>query len=202
MLRPSRLAPLVALLVALLLVGGSLLEGQQPSQYVGYGTGGSVAPLVVEDANTVAQRNSTNPQAFNLYGTFTDASNYERLAVEYDGANTRYDLEAQAAGTGTVRAIRIGRADLATTGLTISTIVELKSTNYVDVTTGGGTKAWRFDNGTSGGALIWPSTTFAALGTPANGTMVYCSDCTFANPCAGAGSGAFAKRLNGAWRCD
>jgi hypothetical protein len=43
---------------------------------------------------------------------------------------------------------------------------------------------------------------FANLGTPANGTLLYCSDCTFANPCAGAGTGAFAKRLAGAWRCD
>ena len=42
----------------------------------------------------------------------------------------------------------------------------------------------------------------ANLGTPANGTVVYCSDCTFANPCAGAGTGAIAKRLAGAWRCD
>jgi hypothetical protein len=43
---------------------------------------------------------------------------------------------------------------------------------------------------------------FANLGTPANGQQVYCPDCTFANPCAGAGTGAIAKRLNGAWRCD
>ena len=44
--------------------------------------------------------------------------------------------------------------------------------------------------------------TFAALGTPANGTFGYCSDCTIANPCAGSGTGAFAKRLNGAWVCN
>ncbi|HYE80379.1 MAG TPA: hypothetical protein VEI97_20570 [bacterium] len=44
--------------------------------------------------------------------------------------------------------------------------------------------------------------TFANLGAATNGTMIYCSDCTFANPCAGAGTGAIAKRLNGAWRCD
>jgi hypothetical protein len=43
---------------------------------------------------------------------------------------------------------------------------------------------------------------FANLGTPANGQQVYCSDCTFADPCAGSGTGAIAKRLNGAWRCD
>lgn len=43
---------------------------------------------------------------------------------------------------------------------------------------------------------------FAALGTPANGTFAYCSDCTIASPCAGAGTGAFAKRLNGQWVCN
>lgn len=44
--------------------------------------------------------------------------------------------------------------------------------------------------------------TNATLPTVANGSAVYCSDCTFANPCAGSGTGAVAKRLNGAWRCD
>jgi len=43
---------------------------------------------------------------------------------------------------------------------------------------------------------------FASLGTPTDGTVNYCSDCTKATPCAGSGSGAFAKRLNGAWDCD
>lgn len=42
------------------------------------------------------------------------------------------------------------------------------------------------------------STTFAALGAPANGTMVYCSDCD-ATCAAGASTGQFCKRLNAAW---
>jgi hypothetical protein len=45
-------------------------------------------------------------------------------------------------------------------------------------------------------------TAFSALGTPANGTFLYCNDCTVANPCAGGGTGAFAKRLNGVWVCN
>jgi hypothetical protein len=45
------------------------------------------------------------------------------------------------------------------------------------------------------------SSTFAGLGTPANGTMLYCSDCASANPCAGSGTGAVARRENGAWNC-
>ena len=44
---------------------------------------------------------------------------------------------------------------------------------------------------------------FAALGTPANGTLVYCSDCgRGTTPCAGGGSGSMAKREAGAWYCD
>lgn len=43
---------------------------------------------------------------------------------------------------------------------------------------------------------------FANLGAATDGSQIYCSDCTFANPCAGAGTGAYAKRLAGAWRCD
>lgn len=44
--------------------------------------------------------------------------------------------------------------------------------------------------------------TFAALPSPANGTILYCSDCTAnSNPCTGSGTGAIAKRLNSAWDC-
>jgi hypothetical protein len=39
-------------------------------------------------------------------------------------------------------------------------------------------------------------------GSPLDGTIVYCSDCTKATPCASGGSGALAKRINAAWDCD
>jgi hypothetical protein len=42
----------------------------------------------------------------------------------------------------------------------------------------------------------------ASLGTPPNGIIQYCPDCIVANPCAGGGTGALAKRLNGAWVCN
>jgi hypothetical protein len=44
--------------------------------------------------------------------------------------------------------------------------------------------------------------TQANLGAATNGSMIYCSDCTVASPCAGGGTGAIAKRLNGAWVCN
>ena len=43
---------------------------------------------------------------------------------------------------------------------------------------------------------------FSELSSHANGTYAYCTDCTKATPCASGGSGAFAKKINGAWDCD
>ena len=45
-------------------------------------------------------------------------------------------------------------------------------------------------------------TTFSNLGTPVNGTVYYCPDCTIASTCAGSGTGAVAKRLNSTWVCN
>jgi hypothetical protein len=46
------------------------------------------------------------------------------------------------------------------------------------------------------------ATTFGALGSDSSGTLKYCADCTIANPCAGGGTGAIAKRLNSVWVCN
>jgi len=43
---------------------------------------------------------------------------------------------------------------------------------------------------------------FAGLISNGNGTLIYCSDCTKATPCASGGTGALAKRVNGAWDCN
>lgn len=54
------------------------------------------------------------------------------------------------------------------------------------------------------GALVLRSVTFAQLNSvlTADNMMVYCSDCTIANPCAGSGSGSIAKRLNSVKVCN
>jgi hypothetical protein len=60
--------------------------------------------LTRDAANTLAQRNGVNAQALRVYGTYTDASNYERLAVV---AGAAYEIQAQNAGTGSARSIQI-----------------------------------------------------------------------------------------------
>lgn len=54
---------------------------------------------------------------------------------------------------------------------------------------------------TSGHPMQFAPDTFAGLGSPPNGTFTHCVDCKITNPCTGSGTGAFAKRLNGAWVC-
>ena len=45
------------------------------------------------------------------------------------------------------------------------------------------------------------SRAFLNLGTPPNGVIFYCVDCTQTATCAGGGTGAFAYRVAGAWGC-
>lgn len=52
------------------------------------------------------------------------------------------------------------------------------------------------------GSVSVKSVTFANLPTQADAKLIYCSDCTVANPCAGSGTGALAKGINGAWVCN
>lgn len=64
----------------------------------------------------------------------------------------------------------------------------------------GGAITWTFQ---ATGELRSEGVVFASLpAAPSNGAMIYCSDCTVANPCAAAGTGAIAKRLNGVWVCN
>jgi hypothetical protein len=65
--------------------------------------------LARDAANTLALRNGTTAQRFNLYKTYTDASNYEVLST-YISGNIFY-LEARAAGSGTVRSLRLSSGD-------------------------------------------------------------------------------------------
>lgn len=64
--------------------------------------------LYREAASILAQRNSTNSQTYNIYGTYTDASNYERLSISGGGTIT-----TAAAGTGTRRDVVLSGANRA-----------------------------------------------------------------------------------------
>jgi hypothetical protein len=59
--------------------------------------------LARDAANTLAQRNGVNAQAFNLYNTYTDASNYERGFMRF--VSNVLQIGAEKLGTGTARAL-------------------------------------------------------------------------------------------------
>lgn len=75
----------------------------------GQATGTPDLALVRDAANTLAQRNGTNAQAFNLYNTYTGATNYEKLSLYWSG-NFAFIEATVGGGGGTLRdlCIRVG----------------------------------------------------------------------------------------------
>ena len=61
--------------------------------------------LTPDAANTLAQRNSTNAQTFNIYNTYTNASNYERGFMKW--SSNVLEIGTEAAGTGSNRNVSI-----------------------------------------------------------------------------------------------
>jgi hypothetical protein len=72
----------------------SQLEWSSSSVY----TGPKDLIVLRDAANTLALRNSTNAQAFNIYGTYTSASVYERMFARYSAANSVYEIGTEQSG--------------------------------------------------------------------------------------------------------
>lgn len=82
----------------LLRVAGNVVA----SNYLGLGNNPADVLWVRDAADTMAQRRDTNPQAVRIYNTFTNSSNYERLALQFvTYSSARYaQLACESAGTG------------------------------------------------------------------------------------------------------
>jgi hypothetical protein len=93
-------------------VNGTIINGQGVSIATGWvawrnGVGTSTDLYLYRDAaNTLALRNGTNAQRFNIYGTYTDASNFERFSVYYSSGDAYY-LAFDKLGTGVNRNLKI-----------------------------------------------------------------------------------------------
>lgn len=57
-------------------------------------------------ASTIEQRNSTNPQTFNIYNTFTSSTNYERASFNW--ASNVFTIQTQHGSSGTGRSLSLG----------------------------------------------------------------------------------------------
>lgn len=83
----------------------------QVSTYPSIGGGGALSALLSTAGFGYASNvgwlvNGTNPQRFNIYNTYTDSGNYERIALTWVG-NIFY-ISPQAAGTGVTRSGILG----------------------------------------------------------------------------------------------
>ena len=91
-------------------------------------------------------RNGTNAQTINLYNTFTDSSNYERGYFKW--ASNVLDVGVEAAGTGTVRTMRLNRlkgttgAGSAAIGSNCPATTVTAPYTWVEVTTSDGSTAY------------------------------------------------------------
>jgi hypothetical protein len=84
---------------------GGFVAGPIASYAFGNSNGVGTRDLFLsrDAANTLAQRNGVNAQAFNLYNTYTDASNYERGFMKWVGNTLRIGTDAL--GTGSARSV-------------------------------------------------------------------------------------------------
>lgn len=166
----------------------------------------------------------------NAYDLTLAAADAWNLSTNRNGGNLRL-VPGAPNGSGTRGQVIFGLADSATPLPVTLSISSATGTNTAGVnwtfagsrgtgTGAGGSLIWQTAPSGSSGAsqnalvtaftiasdgVIYPkSYNHANLPTPVNGDggMVYCSDCTIASPCASGGTGALAKRLNGAWVCN
>jgi hypothetical protein len=82
--------------------------------------------LARDAADILAQRRTTNAQAFRVYNTFTDASNYERGFVRW--ATNVLEIGTENAGTGSARSVSILGTSTTVSG---STLVDIKQGSNV-----------------------------------------------------------------------
>jgi hypothetical protein len=114
-------------------------------------------------ANTLAQRNGLSPQAYELFNSYTDPSNYERGFIRW--AANALEIGADAAGNGAQRAIsfKLGSATPLALSPTSSTFTgDLVLANGFQFRFSAGTNIWC---ASAGNLILWDSaqTSFGRL---------------------------------------
>ena len=91
------------------LVSGNTVRMQSNTGSFSWGSSQDLE-LFRDAADTLAQRRGTNAQTFNLYNTYTDASNHERARLGWAG--NVFEIKPEAAGTGTVRNLYLNASNI------------------------------------------------------------------------------------------
>ncbi len=102
--------------------------------------------LYRDATGTLAQRNGTAAQRFNLYGTYTSGTSYERLFAEYNSAGTAFRIGTEKGSVGgTARALEFQTDGV--TRLTISTAGVATFTGLVNLGSNGILQTRYINNG-------------------------------------------------------
>ena len=118
------------------IVPGSAIATRGDVGEIGFGAGTNPASRDVvlrrDAAGTLAQRNGTNPQAFRVYNTYTDASNYERFGITW--ASNVCTIGLAQAGTGLPRTLNVNVNALNAPALPVAATVTAATGNGTTVT--------------------------------------------------------------------
>jgi hypothetical protein len=103
-------------------------------------TGGGDVILLRDSANTLAQYNGTNPQAYNIYNTFTSSTNHERGFLRWSSNVFQIGTE-KGSGGGTARALEfqtdgVTRMTIAADGSSVTFNPQVTFGQNVSVTAG------------------------------------------------------------------
>ena len=121
----------------------------------------SGAILTSDAAHVLAQRNSTNPQGFRLYNTYTNGSNYERATIDWTGSPGVLQIGTSHAGTGTAKGVQILTSG--TPRIDISSNGQVQFNQAYTFPTGLGASGQTFVNN-GAGSLSWSTTYVYATG--------------------------------------
>ena len=75
-------------------------NGGTPQKVATAATSSYFSNLFQEDANDLGEYSGTTPQGLHVYGTYTNASNYERTGLGWDTADNYFVVRNENAGTG------------------------------------------------------------------------------------------------------
>lgn len=177
---------LIGVLVLLMLAGVSAgLAGQTrvasaAAKLITF-VGGQTLAGASADVTTLAR--STNGQTVRVYRSDDGAGNAEWLEISATGSI--WKIQSGKSGTGSHRTIQLQD------GAAGQAVYSNADHSFAgDAIMGNYAIRW------SGGLA------FASLGTPSDGRLQWCTDCTKgSSPCSGSGTGTLAVRHNSTWTC-
>lgn len=98
------------------------------------GGGSSYSNLFQDSTNVISERNGTSAQSFQVYNTYTDASNYERGIFDWSTTANTLTITTQNAGTGAARPVTLTSAGTVTCSSSAS-ILALIGNSGMNITT-------------------------------------------------------------------